>query len=60
MTAYEHNTLMSKHTSSTLMLSKTNVMFSDISGRGYITADMIMVLSNLKEPIKRIKAGRVR
>ena len=43
------------------MLSKTNVMFSfNTSGRGYITADMIMVLSHLKEPIKRIKAGRVR
>ena len=51
---------MSKHIFSTLMLSKTNVMFSDTSGRGCITADMIMVLSHLKEPIKRIKAGRVR
>lgn len=42
------------------MFSKTKVTFSSNSlGQGYITADMIIVLSHLKEPRKRIQAGRV-
>ena len=46
---------------STLMLSKTSVTFSSNSPcQGYVTADTIMVLSNLKEPIKRLKTGRVK
>ena len=52
--------MMNKHTFSTLMLSKTNVTFSsNTPGQGYITADIIMVLSHLKEAKKGIKAGRV-
>jgi len=64
-TAYEYvsdkyNTMMSKHTFFTSMLSKTNVTFScNTLGEGYITADIIMVLSHLKEANKGIKAGRV-
>ena len=64
-TAYECledkcNKLMTKHSFSTLMLSKTNVMFSsNTSCGGYITADIIMVLSHLKNKFKRIKVGRV-
>ena len=42
------------------MLSKTNVTFSsNTSCQGYITADIIMVLSHLKEQMKRKKVGRV-
>lgn len=43
-----------KQTFSTLMLLKTKVTFSSSNpGQGYITADMIMVLSDLKEEIKK-------
>ena len=64
-TAYEcledkYNIPMTKHSFSTLMLSKTNVTFSsNTSCQGYIAADIIMVLSHLKEQMKRIKVGRV-
>ena len=47
-----------KQTFSTLMLLKTKVTFSSSNlCQGYITADMIMVLSDLKEEIKKRKAG---
>ena len=50
----KYSSIMNKHT--TLMLSKINVTFCcNTSCQGYITADMIMVFSHLKEPIKRKK-----